>query len=99
MAVEEPERERGVPTHDVLPPLRLRREYAGDIVFAPGEVEHHSIAKDESKREPRLRTGAIVVVSVARALDAARCAVAGATESGTLKRYVLRQPCLPGGAE
>ena len=89
MTIEEPDRERGICAHDIFAPLWLRREYPGDIVLAPGNIEHGSIAKNEPECEKRLRTGAIVIVSIARTLNAAGCAIAGAPEGGALKRHVL----------
>ena len=79
--------------------MRLGGKQAADIVLTPCEVDHSSVAQDETEREKRLGVGAIVVVAVASAVDAAGCTVARAAEGRALERDGSREPCLPGCTE
>ena len=80
MTVEDTHGEGSIGSQDIFPCLRVGREQPGDIILAPRDIEHGSIAKNETEREKGLWRGAIMIIPLIRTLDAAGCAITDASE-------------------
>ena len=61
--------ESHVQTLDVLPPPWVITTHAGQIIPASCQVEHGSVAKDETEPEETLRGDAVVVVAFTNLSD------------------------------
>ena len=80
MTVEDAHGEGSLSSQDIFPSLRVSREQPGDIILESRDIEHGSIAKNETEREKGLWSGAIMIISLIRTLDAAGCAITDASE-------------------
>src|SRR5690349_2479067 len=99
MAADQAYRQRGVAPDDVLEPAGLRRGYAADIVFAAGELEARARSEDQLHRKQRLRRRAVVIVTLALAVNGSCGAVAYPRKRGVLQRDRVGEPPLRRGAE